>query len=70
MIRVEDVDAHLERAHSFGAGIISAPTTFPYGEHQYTVRDVAGRIWGFSQSVADVAPEDWSDRLPNERSDE
>jgi uncharacterized glyoxalase superfamily protein PhnB len=70
MIRVEDVDAHCARAQSFGAEIISAPTTFPYGERQYTVRDISGRRWVFSQSVADVTPEDWGGHVLNERRDE
>jgi uncharacterized glyoxalase superfamily protein PhnB len=59
MVRVEDVDAHYERAKQPGARIAEPPTDFPYGERQYTVEDFAGRVWKFSQSIADVAPEDW-----------
>jgi uncharacterized glyoxalase superfamily protein PhnB len=59
MVRVEDVDAHYERAKQRGARIAEPPTDFPYGERQYTVEDFAGRVWKFSQSIADVAPEDW-----------
>ena len=59
MVRVEDVDGHCERTKQRGARIVQPPTDFPYGERQYTVEDFAGRVWKFSQSIADVAPEDW-----------
>jgi uncharacterized glyoxalase superfamily protein PhnB len=59
MVRVEDVVGHYERARQRGARIVESPTDFPYGERQYTVEDFAGRVWKFSQSIADVAPEDW-----------
>jgi uncharacterized glyoxalase superfamily protein PhnB len=59
MVRVEDIDGHCERARQRGARIVQPPTDFPYGERQYTVEDFAGRVWKFSQSIADVAPEDW-----------
>jgi uncharacterized glyoxalase superfamily protein PhnB len=59
MVRVEDVDGHCERARQRGARIVEPPADFPYGERQYTVEDFAGRAWKFSQSIADVAPEDW-----------
>ena len=59
MVRVEDVDAHYAKASAFGAHIVSPPESYPYGERQYTVIDCGGHAWKFSQSVADVAPEDW-----------
>ena len=59
MVRVEDVNGHYERAKQRGARILRPPADFPYGERQYTVEDFAGRTWTFSQSIADVAPEDW-----------
>jgi uncharacterized glyoxalase superfamily protein PhnB len=59
MVRVEDIDRHYEHARSRGARILRAPTSFPYGERQYTVEDLAGHYWTFSQSVADVDPKDW-----------
>jgi uncharacterized glyoxalase superfamily protein PhnB len=58
-VRVEDVDAHHERAASCGARIISPPADYPYGERQYTAEDVGGHRWTFSQSIADVDPSDW-----------
>ena len=58
-VHVEDVDRHFERAKQFGARIVHAPETYPFGERQYTAEDIAGHRWVFSQSVADVAPEEW-----------
>lgn len=59
MVRIEDVDAHHEHARECGARVLHPPTDFPYGERQYAVEDLAGHRWDFSQSIADVAPEDW-----------
>ena len=59
MVRVGDVDAHHERARERGAQILGPPTDYPYGERQYTAVDLGGHTWTFSQSIADVAPEDW-----------
>jgi len=59
MVRVDDVDAHYERARERGARILGPPTDYPYGERQYTAVDLGGHTWTFSQSIADVAPEDW-----------
>jgi uncharacterized glyoxalase superfamily protein PhnB len=59
IVRVEDVDAHHERAQLHGARILDTPTDFPYGERQYNAEDLAGHRWTFSQTIADVAPEDW-----------
>jgi uncharacterized glyoxalase superfamily protein PhnB len=59
LVHVEDLDAHFERARKFGAKIVRAPSTAEFGERQYTAEDVEGRSWTFSQSVADVKPEDW-----------
>jgi hypothetical protein len=38
---------------------VQPPTDFPYGERQYTVEDLAGHRWTFTQSIADVDPRDW-----------
>jgi uncharacterized glyoxalase superfamily protein PhnB len=59
MVRVEDADAHYQRSLSRGARILSPPTTYPYGERQYSVEDPEGHRWHFTQSVADVDPADW-----------
>ncbi len=59
MVRVSDVDRHHEEAVLRGARVVAPPADYPYGERQYTAEDPAGRHWTFSQSIADVAPEDW-----------
>jgi uncharacterized glyoxalase superfamily protein PhnB len=65
-VRVDDVDAHHDRAAAAGASIVSAPTDYPYGERQYTVEDHVGRRWTFSQSIADVDPADWGGTLADD----
>jgi uncharacterized glyoxalase superfamily protein PhnB len=59
MVRVEDVNAHYERARRSGLTIVREPTDYPYGERQYNVEDFAGHHWCFSQSIADVDPREW-----------
>lgn len=59
MVRVEDANRHYEHARQRGARILEPPTDQPYGERQYTAEDLAGHRWTFSQSIADVAPEEW-----------
>ena len=59
MIKVADAAAHFERAKAHGAAIISEPTDYPYGERQYSAQDLAGYVWTFSQTVADVDPTSW-----------
>jgi len=63
MVRVDDLDSHHERAQAHGAHILQPPTDFPYGERQYGVEDPGGHIWTFSQTVADVDPEEWGGAL-------
>jgi uncharacterized glyoxalase superfamily protein PhnB len=58
-VRVEDVPAHYDRARQNGARVLMEPTDFEYGERQYSAEDPAGHQWTFSQTLADVAPEDW-----------
>jgi len=59
MVRVPDVDAHHDRARAHGARILAPPKDFPYGERQYVAEDLGGHHWDFSQSIADLAPEEW-----------
>jgi uncharacterized glyoxalase superfamily protein PhnB len=67
MVHVEDVDRHHERAKERGARTLLPPKTHPFGERQYSALDLGGHLWTFTQSVADVAPEDWGGRLPKDR---
>ena len=59
MLRVNDARAHHDRARDFGATILDEPRDFPYGERQYAARDLGGHQWSFTESIADLAPEDW-----------
>ncbi len=59
MVRVDDADRHYDRARTRGAKILEPPKDFRYGERQYTAEDLGGHHWTFSESIADVAPEDW-----------
>ncbi len=59
LVRVEDVDARFARAVACGAQVVRGLRDHPYGERQCTVEDLAGHRWTFTQSIADVAPEQW-----------
>ena len=63
VVRVEDAKAHCERARQHGARIVMEPTDFEYGERQYTAEDLAGHLWTFSETLADVDPADWGGEL-------
>ncbi len=58
-VQIREVDKHFERAKQFGSQILSEPKSTAFGERQYSARDLAGYRWTFSQSVADVSPEEW-----------
>jgi uncharacterized glyoxalase superfamily protein PhnB len=59
-VRVENAKGHCERARKNGAAILSEPKDHPYGERQYNAEDFYGHRWDFTESIADVAPEEWS----------
>ena len=63
LVRVDDADAHHARARGAGATITSPPTTYPFGERQYSALDPFGHRWTFSQSIADVDPGEWGGSL-------
>jgi uncharacterized glyoxalase superfamily protein PhnB len=63
LVRVDDVDQHHDRALRSGARVVRAATDHPFGERQYTVEDIGGHLWTFSQSIADVDPEAWGGEL-------
>jgi uncharacterized glyoxalase superfamily protein PhnB len=35
------------------------PTDMPFGERQYSAEDLAGHQWTFSETLTDMAPEEW-----------
>lgn len=65
MVPVDDVDAHYARTKATGADVLGEPTTYPFGERQYTVIDMGGHRWTFTQSVADSDPAAWGGELVN-----
>jgi uncharacterized glyoxalase superfamily protein PhnB len=64
VVRVDDAHAHCDRARAHGARILMEPTDFEYGERQYQAEDLAGHRWTFSETLMDVAPEDWGGTTP------
>ncbi len=63
LVRVDDAHAHCERARAHGARILEEPRDWEYGERQYAAEDFAGHQWTFSETLADVAPEEWGGKL-------
>jgi uncharacterized glyoxalase superfamily protein PhnB len=59
MLRVEDVASLCERVREHGGTILHEPRDFPYGERQCTFLDRAGHRWTLTQTLRDIAPEDW-----------
>jgi uncharacterized glyoxalase superfamily protein PhnB len=64
MLRVDDAAALLERARERGATVLAEPADFPYGERQCSFRDPGGQVWTLTQTLRDVAPEEWGDSAP------
>ena len=58
-VRVADVDVAFERARSHGAVVLQEPTDYEYGERECTFEDLAGHRWQLTQTMRDVAPEEW-----------
>jgi uncharacterized glyoxalase superfamily protein PhnB len=58
-VRVTDVDAAFARAREAGARVVEELTTWEYGERSGVVEDIGGHRWELTQTVRDVAPEDW-----------
>jgi uncharacterized glyoxalase superfamily protein PhnB len=58
-VRVENVQAWYERARAHGARVVEPPVDREYGERECTVEDLAGHRWQFTETVRDVAPEEY-----------
>ena len=58
-IRVDDVQAAFERARSYGAKVLEPPISRQYGERDCTLEDLAGHRWQFTETLRDVAPEEY-----------
>lgn len=59
LVRVDDVMEHFKQLRDKEVTVLRAPQVFPYGEMQYTVEDIDGTVWTFSESVRDMLPEEW-----------
>jgi len=58
-LRVPDVDAAFARARELGARVIEELRTWEYGERSGVVEDIGGHRWELTQTLRDVAPEEW-----------
>lgn len=58
-VRVVDVDAAFARARDYGARVLQEPIEYEYGERECTFEDLAGHRWQFTQTLRDVAPEEF-----------
>ena len=58
-VRVEDTRAHCDQGRAHGARILMEPTDFEYGERQYNAEDPLGHQWTFTETLRDIAPEEW-----------
>ena len=65
LMQVADADQHYEHVKQSGAKILREPETYPFGERQYTVEDLGGHVWTFTQSVADIDPAEWGGEVIN-----
>jgi uncharacterized glyoxalase superfamily protein PhnB len=59
MLRVGDVASACEHVRTNGGTIVQEPRDFPYGECQCTFIDPWGHAWTLTQTLRDVAPEEW-----------
>jgi uncharacterized glyoxalase superfamily protein PhnB len=58
-VRVPDVDAAFARARDLGARVLEEPRTHEYGERSCVLEDLGGHPWELTETVRDVAPEEW-----------
>jgi uncharacterized glyoxalase superfamily protein PhnB len=59
-VRIENAEGHCERARQNGAIALTEPQGQPYGERQDNAEDFCGHGWDFTETVADIVPEEWS----------
>jgi uncharacterized glyoxalase superfamily protein PhnB len=62
LVRVEQIEERLQRALAAGARLVRDLEDHRYGERQFSVEDPGGHRWTFTQSIADVVPEEWGGR--------
>ena len=67
MLKVADVAGVVETATARGAVVVDAPRDWEYGERQATIDDPFGHQWVLTQTIVDVAPEQWGGRTVTPR---
>lgn len=63
VVFVDDVERHYQHAKEAGATVLAPPQDKPWGLRQYTVADLQGHRWEFSQHLRDVPPAEWGAQL-------
>ena len=58
-VRVSEVDAAFARARNVGARVVEELRTYEYGERSGVLEDIGGHRWELTETVRDVAPEEW-----------
>ena len=58
-VRVSNVDAAFARARDAGARVVEELRTYEYGERSGVLEDIGGHRWELTETVRDVAPEEW-----------
>jgi len=59
MLKVADVTALVASVTAGGGAVVDPPRDWEYGERQATVDDPFGHQWVLTQTLADVAPDEW-----------
>lgn len=63
VVLVDDVTEHFTHTQAANAKIVSPLSDKPWGLRQYTVEDLEGHRWEFSQQTRRVPPDEWGARL-------
>ena len=59
-VRIEDAQGHCGRARQNGAMILTEPQDHACSERRYNAHDFHGHHLDFTETITDVAPEQWS----------
>ena len=59
LVSVKDINTHFENAKLKGAEILESLTDYFYGERQYSITDIGGHRWTFSETIKEMLPEEW-----------
>src|SRR5262249_32259490 len=59
LLKVDDAAATLVRAERLGATVVDAQHDWEYGERQVGLDDPFGHQWVLTQTLVDIAPEQW-----------